>query len=154
MSNDTIQTIIAGAALLISIFSATYTFIETKKNRQIGYASIESTIANDIRSTENRVADLSVEINEYKASQNISDTVLESKTLRYKQAIESMLNAYEESCTKYIDNKIDKVRFRKSYSASIRKLVEQKEFESYFDGVKSSYKGILKVYKEWHDLEQ
>ena len=154
MSNDTMQTVIAGIALLISIFSAIYTYMETKKNRQIGYANIESTIANDIRATENRVADLSVEINEYKETENISDKVLESKTLRYSQAIESMLNAYEESCTKYLDNKIDKIRFKKSYSTSITQLVEQEDLKKYFDGVQSRYKGILKVYKEWHDLEK
>lgn len=154
MPNDKIQTIISVVALAISAFSAGYTYISNKKTRQLGYANIESTIANDIRSTENRVADLSVDLNEYRESQNVSQKVLEAKNLRYKQAVESMLNAYEESCTKYLDNKIDKKRFKKSYSTAIRNVVEADQLSEYMDSVKSPYKAILKVYKEWHDLEK
>lgn len=67
--------------------------------------------------------------------------------------IESMLNQYDDACAKYIDGKIDKNRFKKTYNKEIRNIVENKEFTDYFNPTTSNYKPILIVYKEWFDLE-
>ena len=56
--------------------------------------------------------------------------------------------------TKYLDEKIDKVRFKKSYHTEIRQLVESEKLQSYFNPVTSKFKGILKVYDEWNNLEK
>ncbi len=40
------------------------------------------------------------------------------------------------------------------YKDEIRNLVHDEEFKKYFDGVTSTYKAILKVYREWEDLEK
>ena len=68
-------------------------------------------------------------------------------------ANERNLNAYEEACAKYLDNKVDKERFRKNYHIEIRQLVEDTNNKDKFDATTSPYKAILKVYKEWNDLE-
>ena len=72
----------------------------------------------------------------------------------FKSAVESWLNTYEEACAKYIDNKIDKKRFKKQYHTEIRNLVEEEEFEKFFNPTKSKFQAILKVYKEWNNLEK
>lgn len=69
-----------------------------------------------------------------------------------QNAKEGLLNAYENGCFKYIDNKIDKERFKKIYLIEIRNIVEDKSFKDKFDSNTSRYKAILKVYKEWNDL--
>lgn len=72
----------------------------------------------------------------------------------FDAAQEDLRNAYEEACSRYLDEKVDKERFKRMYYAEIQNLVENKDQIEYFDTVKSRYKCILKVYKEWFDLEK
>ena len=68
-------------------------------------------------------------------------------------AQQDYLNAYEEACMKYIDNKIDQKRFYKTYSEEIRDLVRSESFKDRF-GTGSTYTAIKKVYGEWNNLEK
>lgn len=68
-------------------------------------------------------------------------------------AQEEMLNAYEEACMKYLDAKIDKTRFRKTYIKEIQRLVEDDNTKDEF-GTSSPYTAIKEVYEEWHNLER
>lgn len=72
----------------------------------------------------------------------------------FDAAQEDLRNAYEEACSRYLDVKVDKERFKRMYYSEIQNLVENKDQIEYFDTVKSRYKCILKVYKEWFDLEK
>ena len=72
----------------------------------------------------------------------------------FDAAQEDLRNAYEEACSRYLDEKVDKERFKRMYYSEIQSLVENKDQIEYFDTVKSRYKCILKVYKEWFDLEK
>ena len=69
-------------------------------------------------------------------------------------SIESMLNTYDDACAKYLDKKIDKIRFKKTFHVEIRNLIENTDLKKYFDPVNSRYKPILKVYNEWENHEQ
>lgn len=73
---------------------------------------------------------------------------------RFSAAQEDLRNAYEEACSRYLDGKADKVRFKRMYMVEIRNLVEDETQKEYFDAVKSRYKCILKVYEEWNNLEK
>ena len=66
---------------------------------------------------------------------------------------QTLINYYDSACSKYVDGKVDKVRFKKSYKNEIRKLIENKDLKEYFDPLTSSYKPILNVYAEWEKLE-
>ena len=72
----------------------------------------------------------------------------------FDAAQEDLRNAYEEACSRYLEEKVDKKRFKRMYYSEIQSLVENKDQIEYFDSVKSRYKCILKVYKEWFDLEK
>lgn len=71
--------------------------------------------------------------------------------------IENYLNAYEDACGKYIDNKIDKVRFKKAYISEIANLCKP-DVESYAKHMHpkstSKYEAIWKVFDEWHRHEK
>jgi hypothetical protein len=130
--------------------------VSSKANKS-AEASVEIAIQSAITSTKEKIMDCSESMEELLAKQNLTDSekrLLDLKKKRFNVALENNLNAYEDACAKYIDGKVDKVRFRKSYSTEIRNIVEDKNFEKYFDAVKSRYKAILKVYKEWNDLEK
>ena len=68
--------------------------------------------------------------------------------------IERELNTYDVACAAYIDKKIDRARFKKTYSTEIQNLFEKT------DGVKKilerngRYNAIKKVYNEWFNLEK
>lgn len=72
----------------------------------------------------------------------------------FDAAQEDLRNAYEEACSRYLDGKVDKERFKRMYYSEIQNLVENKDQIEFFDTVKSRYKCIVKVYKEWFDLEK
>lgn len=69
-------------------------------------------------------------------------------------AIQGHINSCEEACMKYLDGKVDKVRFKKTFQVEIRQMVENEEHRRFFDPVTSHYKAILKVYEEWENPER
>ncbi|MDP4273086.1 MAG: hypothetical protein Q8907_02290 [Bacteroidota bacterium] len=137
-------------ALLISI----YTIIDVRKNAS---AMVELAINERITNTKEKVSDVANIMTPIVAKQNRTDDENRMIELYEKQldlAIENNLNAYEEASAKYIDKKVDKTRFMKLYKTEIRQLVEDENLKKYFDGVSSQYKAILKLYREWEDLEK
>ena len=71
-----------------------------------------------------------------------------------RDAQQDYLNAYEEACMKYIDNKVDKDRFRKTYSEEIRNIVRDENYKKYFDDFSSTYYAIKRVYEQWNNPEK
>lgn len=119
-------------------------------------ASVEISIQSSINSTKEKIMDCTADMEGLVAKKNLNaeeTRLLDMKQKRFNVAVENNLNSYESACAKYIDDKIDKVRFKKEYAAEIKNIVEDKNYKKYFDAVTSKYKAILKVYKEWFDLE-
>lgn len=75
----------------------------------------------------------------------------DSKMLQfaYSAAEESYRNAYEDACGKYLDEKIDKIRFKKMYQREIRRLVEEEPHKDMYAGTQTPYASTVAVYKEW-----
>jgi hypothetical protein len=67
-------------------------------------------------------------------------------------SLQEILNAYEVACMKYLDAKIDKERFKKTYHQEIRQLFETEGYKSLLDKA-NSFHAIKKVNTEWHNLE-
>lgn len=72
----------------------------------------------------------------------------------YESTKEEFLNAYDEACQKYLDGKVDKERFKKSYFIEIQSIVKSVDFKQKYDTQSTPYKATVKVYNEWFDLEQ
>ena len=149
-SHEIISIIIAGLALVISVIS----IFTSMRNSS---AMIELTINERITNTKEKVGDVSNIMTPLLAKGKPTadeKRMIDLYSKQFDLAIENNLNAYEEACAKYLDSKVDKKRFKKLYKTEIRQLVEKKELKSYFDGVSSNFKAILKIYKEWEDLEK
>ena len=84
----------------------------------------------------------------------IADGSKDILTQAFKSARELNMNAYDEACAKYLDNKVDKERFKRNYCIEIRRLVEDKNNSEFFNPTTSPYRCILKVYNEWNNLEK
>lgn len=144
---EIVAIVFSSIGLLISIIS----IVRANSAHKIAQGQIELNIHQLLNQTKKDVMDITIVIAE-KCSNDDQDmkAVL---TQALNTANERNLNAYEEACAKYLDNKVDKERFRKNYHIEIRQLVEDANNKNKFDATTSPYKAILKVYKEWNDLE-
>lgn len=70
-------------------------------------------------------------------------------------AHEDFLNAYDEICSKYLDDgKVDKVRFKKLYYDEIRQLVTNPSNIEKYREPQTKFHATNKVYNEWNNLER
>jgi hypothetical protein len=143
----------AGIAIIISI-------VAIAKSNATNMATVEILINERITATKEKVMDVTTTLAPYNVRQKngtLSEDdkgILEIYEKQFNTAVENNLNAYENACAKYIDKKVDRVRFKKEYYAEIRALVEKECYKQYFDPTTSKFKAILKLYKEWCDLER
>lgn len=141
---------VASLALIISVI----TYITSSKNAS---AMVELSINERITTTKEKVSEMSMIMTPLLAKASLTpveEKMIELYTKQFNLSIENNINAYEEACSKYIDGKVDKKRFKKLYKTEIRKLVEHKDLSNYFDALRSEFKAILKVYNEWVNLEK
>jgi len=158
---------IAIAALIVSILSAVFAWVASSKanklsreNTNIQHGLIELELRQAIEGSKSKINDVGIIMAPLKAKSNkgtISDEDKETLSIYDKNldaAIQTMLNTYDDACSKYLDDKVDRVRFKKNYHIEIRNLLERQELKEYFDPLTSRYKPILKVYDEWNNQER
>jgi glycerol kinase len=154
---EKISVFLAAAAIIISVIAYFKANNTATRANEIALGNIELYISERITNTKEKVSDVSLQMATLlsKSKKSADD---EKVFLIYEKAlntaIENNLNAYEDSCAKYLDNKVDRNRFEKLYKVEIRQLVENDELKDYFDGVTSKYRAILKIYDKWENLEK
>ena len=120
---------------------------------------VELGISQSIENAKAKISDVSMIMAPLVAKEQVGKisneeaATLEIFRKNFKAATQSLINYYDAACSKYIDDKVDKVRFKKTYKNEIRKTIENPDFKEYFDPLTSSYKPILNVYQEWENLE-
>lgn len=141
----------------IAVFISVLSYFMAKKANSTASANTELYINERITNTKEKVSEISMLMSSLTTKRNRTneeEEQLKIFQLNFKAAVENNLNAYEEACAKYLDNKVDKKRFHKQYKTEIRQLVENEQFKEYFDRASSRYRTILKTYNEWENLEQ
>lgn len=154
---EKISTALAIIALVISLVSFFISTASSAKTVKLSQGINELEVKNMINATKQRVEDITLQMLPLASKAQRTEeekTQLEGYRAVLNSAIENNVNAYEEACAKYVDKKIDRRRFRKTYNLEIRQLVTDVNHARLFDAVKSPYKAILKVYDEWENLER
>jgi len=162
-----VSALFALGSLIVSIISlvksnsvSKLTLNKSEIQNMISMANLELSVSERISNSRDKVGDITMIISPLigkKKTGKLSDSELNTLEAQKKvldSAIENNINSYEDACSKYIDGKIDKIRFKKTYNTEIRQLVERKNLENYFNPITSSYKAVLKVYDEWNNLEK
>ncbi|KPA51503.1 hypothetical protein VT25_15385 [Photobacterium leiognathi subsp. mandapamensis] len=155
---------IAFGSLLVSIGAAYFAKTSSKaankiskENLDLQHGMVELEMRQAIENAKSKVNDISIVMAPLVAREeclNIEDTkTLEIYRKNFNAAVQTLMNTYDDACSKYIDGKVDKVRFKKNYRYEIRNLLENKELKEYFDPLTSRYKPILNVYTEWENME-
>lgn len=152
--------VISAVALVVSVFSVCKSIATAKT-------------ANDLTKEQNEIAKSQAEIEKGQVEIDIRNMILtaqyhysemclhlskepDNKVIQQQvmAALESVANAYDEACTKYIDGKTDKNRFKKTYANELRKWVESEYVKDKYIMPHSQYKATIKVYDEWNNLEK
>lgn len=151
--------IISLIALSKSSNHAKQSLSKSEVENMISMGNLEAVVAERISRAKKDVGDVSITLSPLSAKKSTGTLTMEEGILleNYKSifnsSVEEVINTYEDACSKYLDGKIDKVRFKKSYNVEIRRIVEDKNYQPYLNPTTSSYKALLKVYKEWNDPE-
>lgn len=171
-----IGNIISAISCIVAIFSAykAYQF-STKSNQyakdaltasqdsaKTSSAQLETSLRSEIRNATTECQSAGNTISSFLAMIEGELTERQKKHLdvlekSWNSSTENYLNSYEDACGKYLDDKVDKIRFKKNYINEIKNICDhKKEQYSKFMHPKdnSHYKAIWKVYNEWYDLEQ
>ncbi len=138
-----IITLILGIASLIT---ACGTILLSFRYNKLVQGQVEMQIRERITNARIRYEDLTIQYNE-ELNNDLIISVFES-------AKEEFLNSYDEACQKYLDKKVDKERFKKSYFVEIQSIVKNDNFKEKYDSQSTDYKATVKVYNEWFNLEK
>ncbi|WP_335932083.1 hypothetical protein [Fusobacterium polymorphum] len=150
---EIISIIISIIALIKSFYTDKKTHkLEEKSNKltqgqnDLAQGQIEIQIREMIILAKSRYADLGIQLTKDNRNETLKKATI--------AALEEVQNAYDEACSKYIDNKVDKNRFKKLYIEEIKNIVDDPEMKQYYLMPHSKYKATLKVYDEWYNLEK
>ena len=113
-----IITLILGIASLVT---ACGTILLSFRYNKLVQGQVEMQIRERITNARIRYEDLTIQYNE-ELNNDLIISVFES-------AKEEFLNSYDEACQKYLDKKVDKERFKKSYFVEIQSIVKNDNFK-------------------------
>lgn len=66
---------------------------------------------------------------------------------------QSVLNAYEIACQRYLDGKLDKERFKKTYAARLKKLCARPAYRPFIENGDFNYSALVQVNKALNNPE-
>lgn len=150
-------------AAFVSVVACVLAVVSARRSQSIAIGQAETAIRSALRMTRQAVRDLAVQIATVMDGKRPDQLRAEDKRrleplqLAFREAVEDNLNAYEDACAKYIDGKIDRARFKKSYIEEIRTICQQKDndcAEFMIPETTSKFQGIWKVFREWHVHEK
>lgn len=150
--------IIGGTNLIVASVVAISTYLNSRqlkklqeKNLKLNMAQTELYIQELLVNARKIFLDMTLErlklsINNENTKQNdLNDSLI-------KHTLQEVLNSYEIACMKYLDDKVDKDRFKKTYIKEITDLFKTESYKKLLDET-NSFQAIKKVNNEWNNLE-
>jgi len=166
---EIISSLIGASNLIFAIVIGTLTYKNSKKLKEFQEQSSkdmkelqEKSLKLNMAQTELYIQELLVSARKISLDMTLEKLKLEvdpnsniqaslSDTLM-KHTLQEVLNSYEVACMKYLDDKIDKERFRKTYIKEITELFNTSAYNELLSAT-NSYQAIKKVNEEWNNLE-
>jgi hypothetical protein len=152
---------ISAVAALISFGSMVGAWVALRLNTRMSSAHSEISIFQTIRDSRLRSDQVAVEFEEFAELTTSKVTKADERKLRMLQhrlayAVEENLNALELACGLYVDDKVDRRRFKLFYKDEIAEVCKSREPE-YVKRLQpvetSQYNLIWRVYREWNPRE-
>ncbi len=156
---DLTMVILTAVAVIVSVCALCVSYHSSQNGNSLAIAANELTKS----ANEMQMAQVEMQIRELISSararyqgvicQMIEQPNGEIKDVLIAAAHEDLLNAYDEVCAKYNDERTDRVRFKKLYHNEIRQLVTDPANSEKYREPQTKYHATVKVYREWNDLE-
>lgn len=153
-----ISLVIAVIALAMSASASSAANAIAKENLSLVHGQLEIELRNQITDSRRYVEDFFKEHMDFLAK-SVSALTEDEKKKRERlktsanSAIEGYLSALDGACQKYIDSKIDKVRFKKAYQREIRQAVQDEGHKEFFPPG-HAHNALMRVYEEWENPER
>jgi len=134
------NTILFSTSIIISsiVFFLNYKLIKKCNNLISGQIALQ--IRENISSVRRRYEDLSLQC--FPDNNEIIQHIFSSNT-------EDLCNAYDQACSLYISNKLDRNNFKQQYFDEIKNIVEDDDFKDKYEPSTTKYQATRNVYKEW-----
>lgn len=150
--------VVAGIALSQSSRASSTANAIAAENLKLMHAQVEIDLRNQINESRRNVEEFYRANDDFLARDVASLTEDERKKReRLKTAagslIEGYVSALDAACQKYIDGKIDKIRFKKGYQREVRQAVQDDSHRDFFK-VGHGYNALIRVYEEWENPER
>lgn len=134
------NTILFSISITISsiIFFLNYKLIKKHNNLVSGQLALQ--LRDYISSVKRRMEDFSIQF--------ISDNPELAEKL-FDSIIEDLCNAYDQACSLYLSNKLDKDNFKQQYLDEIKNIVEDDDFKDKYKSSTTKYQATRTVYNKW-----
>lgn len=142
--------VISSVSAGITVFSARMAL--KRDNNSLGDSEIK--LFEHITACESKLVDFNVGLKKEAdmGGENYRIDDADDKKLQF--LIECVLNAYDIACQRYIDGKLDKQRFRKTYSARISKVCNSALYRPVISTSGLHYSALSRVNVELNDPEK
>ncbi len=149
---------------IVSVIALCVTIFFSLRARSVSLGTVEISLRASITTTRQAVRRVGEDLNAFMDGRR--DDELNAQEKRKKalfdsilnEALEDLLNAYETACAQYIDKKVDRKRFRKTYHKEIANLCEASQdhrmHKLMHPETTCKWRPIWIVYREWHHLEK
>ena len=152
MNSDTLQTIFAGLALVLALVDFIWNIFQQKQCNNLSETSLKVSQGNlevelrvRIEEAQDRVERWIQEMNACEDEKSLAMAVD-----HFDAAEESLRNAYENVCSKYLQGMLDENDFESMYKVEIRQMVEDENHRKHYRQWKTAYENTMKVYNDWH----
>ncbi len=143
--------VIATIAIVTNFNSKKLKDIE-EKNLKLNEAQTELYIQELIMNARKLILDITLEKLKLEVdSENKSQSELIEALMSH--TLQEVLNSFEIACSKYLDDKVDKKRFKKTYIREITELFSIEAYKILLTDT-NSYQAIKKVNNEWNNHEK
>jgi hypothetical protein len=162
--NEVLTLALSGISIVVSLIALFKSSTASSRANEISaeqlklnHAQVEIDLRNQISESKRQVRELVEQHADFLARPIASLTQEEiQRRDRIKvisnQAIEEQLSTLDSACQKYIDEKIDKERFKKSYQREIRQIVQDDTHAEFFR-TGHAYNALMRVYNSWENPE-
>lgn len=130
----------------------------SREQLRLGHATVEMDLAGHIRDSKHRTEDVYATYGDFLES--LPSQVPDSARATYdrvkrlsKAANEGYLNALDNACQKFFDNKVDRVRFVKSWQREMRQTVQDEAYKEYFVAG-HAFHALMRFYDEHENPER
>ena len=145
-------------ALWVSIHFARRAERAGKSANDIAIGQSETNLRTAITAAQERLSQSNIQIATIRKGKTPEELTSDERSIYeiylayYDRTAEQLLKSYEDACAKYLDNKIDRLRFKKAYEKELQDLCEKERgtiHKLLHPRDSSSYKAIWSVYEEW-----